>query len=59
MNRIVRGHFLHTIGNSGYNIITGKCSIDFEKYIPPQKHEAFEQKINQFYSRYKINPESP
>lgn len=31
--------------------------MDFEKYIPPQKHEAFEQKINQFYSRYRINPE--
>ena len=41
LNRIVRAHYLHTLGNSGYNIINGKSAIDVEQYVPVDKQPAF------------------
>jgi hypothetical protein len=57
LNRIARAHYLQTLGNSGYNIINGRSSIDFSKIVPVEKNKAFEEKLFQLYSKFKLNPE--
>jgi hypothetical protein len=38
---MVRAHYLQTLGNSGYNIINGRSSIEFNNIVPVDKNQAF------------------
>ena len=58
LNRLVRAHKLQTYGNTGYNIINGRSSINVENLVPEKNQNVFENRLYNFYAKYQINPES-
>ena len=56
LRRLVRAHYLQTMGSSGFNIVTGRGSIDVGSMVKPESQKAFEQKITDMYSRRLLNP---
>lgn len=58
LDRLVRAHYLHTMGNSGYNIVTGRNSLEIQNLVPANSQRAYEEKLGKMYSRYRINPEN-
>ena len=55
INKLVRSHHLQTCGNSGYNIINGKPSLQVDYSLHSKEHQAFEEKLNRYYSQFKID----
>ena len=41
LNRLVRAHYLQTMGTSGYNIVTGRNSIDVHNMVPERSQGAY------------------
>ena len=56
VNRMIRAHNLQTQGTSGYNLINGQASLHVEDYLPKDTHPIFEQKLSEFYSKYRLDP---
>jgi hypothetical protein len=52
----VRSHHLQTCGTSGYNIINGQASMPVEQLMQPQQLPVFQQKLSQYYEKFRIRP---
>lgn len=44
------------MGSSGYNIVTGRNSVDMGRLVPEHAQEAYNRKINDLYSKFRLNP---
>lgn len=56
LNTLVRSHHLQTCGTSGYNIINGQASMPVEQLMQPQQLPIFQQKLSQYYEKFRIRP---
>jgi hypothetical protein len=56
----VRGHYLQTIGTSGYNIVNGD-TVDHTARLVEKNRDIegiYEEKLHKFYENLKIKPPS-
>lgn len=56
INTLVRSHHLQTCGTSGYNIINGQANLPVEQLMRPEQLPIFQQKLSQYYEKFRIRP---
>lgn len=57
MNNAVRTHKIQTFGSSGYNIINGQRNMTVQQMVSQQNMGTFQQKLSNYYERFRIRPE--
>ena len=57
INTFVRAHKLQTWGTSGYNIINGQQNMTIEEMVPKQDFGQFQNKLNNYYTKFRIRPQ--